>query len=99
MQKEEWKTKLKKIVDECSQELSKATVIGKKMLTASHTNTLLNEKYQELGQLAAKHLKSGILEWENPRVDELLKEIKEYEDQLHLMEEDVSNIKSKCSKE
>lgn len=95
MQKEEWKTKIKKIVDDCSQELSKATVIGKKMLTASHTNSLLNEKYQELGQLAAKHLKSGILEWENPKVSELLEEINSYEEQLHLMEKDVSKIKSK----
>lgn len=95
MQKEEWKTKIKKIVDDCSQEISKATVIGKKMLTASHTNTLLNEKYQELGHLAAKHLKSGILEWENPRVDEILEEIKDFEAQLHLMEKDVSKIKSK----
>ncbi len=95
MQKEEWKTKIKKIVDDCSQELSKATVIGKKMLTASHTNSLLNEKYQELGQLAAKHLKSGILEWENPKVSELLEEINSYEEQLQLMEKDVSKIKSK----
>ncbi|AYF43381.1 MULTISPECIES: hypothetical protein [Halobacteriovorax] len=95
MQKEEWKTKIKRIVDDCSQELSKATVIGKKMLTASHTNAALNEKYQELGQLAAKHLRSGILEWENPRVNELLKEIEEYENQLDLMEKDVSKIKSK----
>ena len=94
MQKEEWKTKIKKIVDDCSQEISKATVIGKKMITASHTNTLLNEKYQELGRLAHKHLKSGILEWENPRVDEILKEIEDYESQLHLMEEDVSTLKS-----
>lgn len=94
MQKEEWKTKIKRIVDDCSQEISKATVIGKKMLTASHTNSVLNEKYQELGQLAAKHLKSGLIEWENPRVTELLKEIDEYEKQLLTIEEDVSNIKS-----
>lgn len=95
MQKEEWKTKIKQIVDDCSQELSKATVIGKKMLTATHTNSALNEKYQELGQLAAKHLRTGLLEWENPRVRELLKEIDEYEKQLHIIEEDVTNIKTK----
>lgn len=96
MQKQEWKLKLHKLMRECQDEISKATVIGKKMITASQTNSCLHENYEELGRLAAKHLKAGILEWENPRVNELLEEIKKCENDLHHFESEVKDIKTKC---
>ncbi len=94
MQKEELKRKIKKIVDDCSQELSKATVIGKKMITASQMNSCLNEKYLELGRITAKDLKLGVLKYENCHIEELLKEIEECEEHLRRFESDVSEIKS-----
>lgn len=95
MQKHEWKNKINQLMKECHQELSKATVIGKKMITATHTNTALQQSYQELGRLAAKHLNAGILEWENPRVRELLGEIEKCEKELNLMENEVQGIKKR----
>jgi len=97
MQKEEWKKKLHGLMRGCQDELSKATNIGKKMITASQTNSCLQEKYIELGKLATKHLKAGILEWENPRVDELLDEIEDCKKDLQSIEEEVHEIKSHSS--
>ena len=99
MQNQEWKSKLQKLMKECHEEISKATVIGKKMITASQTNTNLVSSYEELGRLAAKHLKSGILEWENPRVNELLEEISECEKNLQMMEGEVKKIKVQSTKD
>lgn len=93
MQRQSFKFTFNKLMKECHQELSKATVIGKKMITATHTNTNLQHSYQELGRMAAKHLNAGILEWENPRVRELLLEIEKCEKELNLMENEVQGIK------
>lgn len=95
MQQHEWKDKLQKIMKDCQEELSKATVIGKKMINASQTNTDLRTAYEELGKLAVKHLKSGILEWENPRVNELLEEVEKCQKDLQLIEKEVQDIKIK----
>ena len=95
MQRDEWKLRLRKLMRDCQDEISKATVIGKKMINATHANTSLNESYEELGRLAAKHMKAGILEWENPRVDELLEEIAKCEADLQLIEKEVHKIKVK----
>ena len=97
MQKEEWKKKLHGLMRGCQDELSKATNIGKKMITASQTNSNLQEKYIELGKLAAKHLNAGILEWENPRVDELLEEIESCKKDLQIIEDEVQQIKTQSS--
>ena len=91
--RDEWKTRLRKLMRECQDEISKVTVIGKKMISATHTNSNLHEAYEELGRLAAKHLNSGILQWENPRVDELLEKIKKCETDLEGIEKEVHKIK------
>jgi hypothetical protein len=93
MQRDEWKLRLRNLMKDCQDEISKVTVIGKKMISASHTNSSLHETYEELGRLAAKHLKAGILEWENPRVNELLEQIEKCEKDLQLIEKEVKDIK------
>ena len=93
MQRDEWKLRLRKLMRDCQEEISKVTVIGKKMINATQTNTNLHESYEELGRLAARHLKAGILEWENPRVNELLEEISQYESDLQVIEKEVQKIK------
>ena len=79
----------------CQDEITKATVIGKKMITATQANSDLHECYEELGKLAHKHLKAGLLEWENPRVDELLSDIERCEKDLLNIENEVQDIKAK----
>ncbi len=93
MQTNDWQKKFKKLVRDCQDEISKATVIGKKMITATQTNSDLNEHYQELGKLAYKHLHAGLLEWENPRVDELLKDIEKCKNDLMHIENEVQEAK------
>ncbi|OIQ19684.1 MAG: hypothetical protein BM556_04155 [Bacteriovorax sp. MedPE-SWde] len=99
MQKDEWKKKLHGLMRGCQDELSKATNIGKKMITASQTNSNLQDSYIELGKLAAKHLEAGILEWENPRVDELLEEIELHKKDLQSIESEVQKIKAQSDSE
>ena len=99
MQKDEWKKKLHGLMRGCQDELSKATNIGKKMITASQTNSNLQDSYIELGKLAAKHLEAGILEWENPRVDELLDEIELHKKDLQSIESEVQKIKAQSDSE
>ena len=93
MQSNEWQKKFKKIMRDCQDEITKATLIGKKMITATQTNSDLHEHYQELGKLAAKHLNAGLLEWENPRVDELLKDIEKCKKDLMHIENEVQEAK------
>ena len=93
MQNNDWQFKFKKIMRDCQDEITKATVIGKKMITATQTNSELHSCYEELGKLAQKHLKAGLLEWENPRVDELLADIEKCEKDLAHIENQVQDIK------
>ena len=80
MQKnQEWKHKVQELFQTAQDEFKRTTEIGKKMLTASKTNSDLHEAYEELGVLAAKDIESGDLEWSNPRVKELLGQIKDCE--------------------
>lgn len=89
----EWKTKFNEMLSVCQGELKKTTDIGKRMLSASKTNSNLHESYKELGVLVAKAIEEGDITWENPRVHDLLKSIKDGEKDLELMEEEVNNIR------
>lgn len=94
MQKQHgWQSKFQEILQTCQDEVKRTTEIGKKMLSASRTNTSLHEAYEELGHLAAKSLASEELKWENPKVVELLATIKECEKDLESIEEEVNKIK------
>lgn len=89
----EWKMKFQEIYQLCSEELKKTTEIGKKMLSASKTNSNLHEAYEELGILAAKALKNKELQWENPRVEKLLKTIDGCQTDLNSIEKEVNDIR------
>lgn len=88
-----WKLRLQSLLNVAQSELKKTTVIGKKMLTASQSNSLLKESYEELGQLVREALNAGELKWEHPRVNELMEQIQEREEELKKLEEDVQKIK------
>ena len=94
MQKnQEWKHKVQELFQTAQDEFKRTTEIGKKMLSASKTNSDLHEAYEELGVLAAKDIESGELEWSNPRVKELLGQIKDCEKNLEDIETEVKKIK------
>ncbi|MFT6068340.1 MAG: hypothetical protein ACJAT2_000107 [Bacteriovoracaceae bacterium] len=94
MQKQHgWQSRFQEILQTCQDEVKRTTEIGKKMLTASRTNTSLHEAYEELGHLAAKSIASGDLKWEDPKVTEILGTIKECEKDLESIEEEVNKIK------
>lgn len=94
MQKQHgWQSKFQEILQTCQDEVKRTTEIGKKMLSASKTNTSLHEAYEELGHLAASSIESGELKWEDPKVKELLKTINDCEKNLESIEVEVNKIK------
>lgn len=94
MRKEKrWGIKFQSLIRTCQREVKKTTVIGKKMLSASKTNTKLHEAYSELGQLANSSLKNGDLKWNHPKVEELLDTIEQCQAELAEVEDEVNHIK------
>ena len=88
-----WKARVQEIFQVCQEELKRTTEIGKRMISASKTNSSLHESYEELGMLAMKELKSGKLEWGHPRVEAILKMIAECEADLENIEGEVNEIR------
>ncbi|MBT3584552.1 MAG: hypothetical protein HN509_06580 [Halobacteriovoraceae bacterium] len=93
MQAPPWKAKVQEIFQVCQDELKRTTEIGKKMLSASKTNSSLHDAYEELGHLAAKAVTEKEIEWNNPRVKELLNIIGNCESDLEDIEEEVNKIR------
>ena len=89
----DWKVKLNQMMQVCQGELKRTTDIGKKMLSASKTNSTLHESYEELGLLLVKAIKDGEITWDNPRVKEIMKTISGCEKDLEKMEEEVNTIR------
>ena len=93
MQKnQEWKSKVQEFFQSAQDEFKRTTEIGRKMLTASKTNSNLHEAYEELGMLVAKEIKKGKLKWDNARVKELLCQINDCEKDLETIESEVKKI-------
>jgi len=88
-----WKVRVQELLNVCHDEIKKTTEIGKKMLSASRTNTCLHDAYEELGQLTAEALESGELKWENAKAQELINTISSCEKDLELIDSEVSKIK------
>ncbi len=86
--------KFTELVSIAGQELKKTTAIGKKMISASRSNSSLHDCYEQLGILVMKEVNSGQLKWENKKAHELIKEIEGLKNELEQFEEDVQKIKS-----
>ena len=87
-----WKARVQEILNVCQDELKRTTQIGKKMISASKTNTCLHESYEELGQLLVKALEKGEVEWDNLRVQSLIEKVKECENNLDSIESELNKI-------
>lgn len=89
----QWSHKFQELVQACQTELKKTTQIGMKMLSASQSNTLLKECYEELGQLVVNAMGSKELTWQNEKVEALITKIHGLQEDLKNFETDVQNIK------
>ena len=89
----EWRQKMQDVFQVCQDELKRTTEIGKKMLTASKTNSTLHESYEELGVLLVEAIKSKEIVWEDERVKNLIKRIDGCESDLENIEEEVNKIR------
>ncbi len=83
-----------RLMHTAGQEFKRTTAIGKKMLSATKSNTTLHEKYEKLGMLLEAAIASKELDWENKEVHRILSEISTLKQELDKFEEDVKNIKS-----
>lgn len=92
-QNQAWKEKVQGLFHTCSEELKKTTEIGMKMLTATKTNSQLHECYEELGRLVYKAMTKEELDWDHPRVRELVTLVQSCRQDLHNIEEQVVKIK------
>lgn len=88
-----WKRKINYWFFNLHQEILKTSVIGKKLLTASRTNSHLKETYEELGRLAEKDIENRILEWDSPKARACLHTIKACKKDLADIEKQVHKIK------
>ena len=88
-----WKQKVQDIVSSCQEELKRTTEIGKKMLSASKTNSTLHDSYEELGVMVVEAIRKGELTWDNSRVKELINNIENCEQDLSEIEEEVNKIR------
>ena len=88
-----WKTNLNRWIFSFHQEVIKAGVIGKKLLTASRTNAHLKDTYEELGRMLEKGIESGEIEWDSAKVRAFLHTAKACKKDLEHIEKQVYKIK------
>ena len=91
--KSTWKTNLNRWLFGFQQEVLKAGVIGKKLLTASRTNSHLKDTYEELGRLLEKGVESGEINWDSAKMRSLLHTAKACKKDLDHIEKQVYKIK------
>lgn len=89
----EWKIRVQELFQVCQDELKRTTEIGKRMLSASRTNSELHDAYEELGRIVVNEMKNNRLDWKNARVDELMEVIGQCENDLANFETEVNRIK------
>lgn len=90
----QWRSKVQEIFQVCQNELKKTTMIGKRMISASKTNSSLNDAFKDLGKLTIEALDKGELSWESTKVKKLVKAINSYKKDLEDIEGEVNNIKT-----
>lgn len=89
----QWKNKVQNILNLCQEELKKTTEIGKKMLSASSTNSDLHSAYEELGLYIKNQIEEEKLSIDDSKVLHLIELIKEKEKTLEEIENEVKKIK------
>lgn len=91
--KENWTVRLGELVSVCQDEIKRTTEIGKRMLTASKTNTDLHESYEALGRHICDQIRKEKLTLDDSEVSRLIEKIGDCEKILEGLEKEVSEIK------
>ncbi len=94
-----WKSKVQGLLGSCQDEFKKTTAIGKKMLSASKTNSSLAHYYQKLGKLTEQQLELGEFEWQNSKAEEILIKLKNLKLELNHYEDEVQSLKKDPQKD
>ncbi len=89
----DWRVRFQDILQVCQKEFKRTTIIGKKMLNASKSNTKLHESYEELGKLVVREIRENRLECQLPQIKELMDTIDSCEKELEKIEKEVKKIK------
>ena len=74
-------------------EVSKTTKIVAKMLSASQSNTRLQEVYKDLGVWFTEQVESGNINVQDKNITDLIRQVKDLQDQLAGYENEVQEIK------
>lgn len=74
-------------------EIMKTGAIGKKMLTASRTNSDMKESYENLGRLLERAVENGEVDWDSPKMRALIHNIKACKKDLKEIEQKINVIK------
>ena len=75
-------------------ELKRTTSIGKKMINAGKTNTTMRDTLEQIALLAVEEIRSGRLEWDNPRIREFMSIVEKCESELQVIENQVTTLKN-----
>ena len=94
MDNDKWKEKIGEFINTCQDELRKTTKIGKKMLSASKTNTEFHQALEALGRYAWQQIRREKLAWNDDEAKRLVAQIEDCERSLEQLEESVQGIKS-----
>ena len=89
----DWKAKFNDLLDTCQSELKKTTQIGKKMLSASHSNAELSDIYKELGMKFKTMIENGEVSVDDAEITELIAKASKLEADLEGFESDVQSLK------
>jgi hypothetical protein len=89
----DWKMKLNHWLFNFHQEVIKTGAIGKKLLTASRTNSHLKETYEELGRLLEAGIESGEIQSDSAKIHAHLRTVKACKQDLEHIEKQVYKIK------
>ena len=74
-------------------EIMKTSAIGKKMLSASRTNSDMRESYENLGRLLERAVENGEVDWDSPKMRALIHNIKACKKDLREIEQKINVIK------
>lgn len=89
----DWKNKFNDLVNTCQSELKKTTKIGMKMISASQSNSFLQNRYEKIGRWLVEQYDAGKIQVEDKEVLEWIAKAKELTSQLDDFEQEVRDIK------
>lgn len=89
----QWKHKVQEVLQGSFDEIKKTTLLGKRMLNASKTNSCLHKAYEDLGRLVMESYNRGDMNLPDYKARELVETINYCESELKAIEQEMQKIK------